>query len=250
MTRSQTAKRLASGTLLYLALTVAVIAALPVLALVVYGIRFMVPVAIVACVLAFMFSRSFRGWLAVEPDNSPNYHGLAIPDASLWAHPAHSWAQVGPSGEASVGADALVLAALGSVATIEAPAKDSQVKQGQRLFTLTRQGRRLDIKSPVSGVVADINANAVARPALLRETPYGAGWVVRLRQVDLRTERSALRRGGNMRQWFKGEVDRLTRILNRAVPTMADGGVLSEDLASHIDDSTWNEVAHTLFAQD
>jgi hypothetical protein len=126
----------------------------------------------------------------------------------------------------------------------------ARVEQGQTLFTLCCERRRLEVKAPVSGVVSDINREAAAKPALVKDSPYGAGWVVWLEDVQWSAERSRLTSGAGIRAWFRSEVDRFTLALgtHQAASTMADGGVLHSDLSHHLDDAKWDEIASSFFA--
>jgi glycine cleavage system H lipoate-binding protein len=146
--------------------------------------------------------------------------------------------------------DALAAAAFGSVVSVETPPVGTRVEQGQSLFTLSCGKRRLEVKAPVSGVVADVNREIESKPALVKDSPYGAGWVVWLEGVNFSGERSQLKSGSGIRTWFRSEVDRLTEALGarQAAPTMADGGVLHSDLSAHIDDAKWDEIAGKFFA--
>lgn len=246
-----TAKKLAKNTLLYVGLAVAVVAAIPLLAGLAWGVRLLIPLLILALAVAVIVSPAFRRWFMGEADNSPQYHGVAIPTAGLWVHPAHAWANVELSGEANIGADALALTALGTVTAVQVPEPGAEVKQGQTIFTLANGERRLEVKAPVSGTIAEVNEDAVARPALVKESPYGAGWVVRLEGVEVGKERVPLKRGSVLRQWWRGEVDRLIQSLGAAsaMPTMADGGVVSSDLSGVIDDAKWKEIEAGFFGQ-
>jgi glycine cleavage system H protein len=213
MTRTMIAKRIAKTTLLYLALAVAVVVALPILAGLAYGIRLVIPVLIIAALVAVAFSPKVRQWFVEEADNQAAYHGLAYPTSSLFAHPGHTWANITMDGSATIGADALALAVLGPIGSVETPAAGAKIEQGQPLFTLVRGERRLTVKAPVSGVVAEVHQQTVEQPATLGNSPYGAGWVVKLEEVVLGKERGQLLRGQSMRRWFRAEVDRLTAML-------------------------------------
>jgi glycine cleavage system H protein len=250
MIRSESAKRLVKNSLLYLGLAIAVVAVIPLLAGLAFGARLLIPVALVAVLVALAVSPRFRRWFGTENDNASHYHGLTIPTASLWLHPAHGWVKVEAEGTATVGVDALAALALGAMDAVDPLPVGTRVKQGQTIFSLCRGQRRLEVKSPVGGIVGDVNREVVTRPALLIESPYGAGWVVALDDVHLGAERAGLMRGGAVRRWFSREVDRLTAMLSPsgAAATMADGGVLASDLSSHIDDARWNEIASAFFA--
>jgi glycine cleavage system H protein len=250
MTRSQSMKTLAKSSLIWLGLAIAVVIAVPLLAGMAYAVRLLVPVLIVAALVAVAVSPRLRRWFAAEADNATQYHGLTIPPTNYYVHPAHSWAKAETMGSATVGVDALAVASLGSVTSVESPALGTRVEQGQPLFTLCSDQRRLEVTAPVSGVVADLNREATAKPELVKDSPYGAGWVVWLEGVNFSDERGRLTNGSAVRAWFRSEVDRLTEALSvgQAAPTMADGGVLSSDLASRIDDAKWDEITRKFFA--
>lgn len=250
MTRSQSMKKLAKNSLLYLGLAIAVVIAVPLLAGLAYGVRLLIPLLIVAALVAIAVSPALRRWFMAEADNSTQYHGLTIPPVSYYVHPAHGWAKAETPGSATVGVDALAIAALGLEFSIESPPVGTRVVQGQSLFTLFCGERRLEVKAPFSGVVSDVNHEVADKPALVKDSPYGAGWVVWLEGVNVSAERGRLVNGSGIRAWFRSEVDRLTEALGtrQAALTMADGGVLDSDLSSHIDDAKWNEIASTFFA--
>jgi glycine cleavage system H protein len=249
MSNIQFSKQIAKTSLLYAGLALALIVALPLLAGLAYAVRFLIPVLIVGGLVALACSPAVRRWFADEADHASEYKGILLPTASLKVHPSHSWANV-QAGLARVGVDALALAALGKLSAIEPPAVGTKVEQGDTLFTICRGERRLQVKAPISGTVAEVHGEAVANPVALGSSPYGSDWIVRLQDVHARREATALLGGRSARRWFRDEVDRLTTLLSPtgAAVTMADGGKLSPDLAAQIDDGKWAEIAAQLFA--
>jgi glycine cleavage system H protein len=241
MTNSQFSKQIAKTSLLYLGLAVALIVALPLLAGLAYAVRFVVPVVLVGLVIAAVASPTVRRWFSLAPDAATDYKGLPFPAASVKVHSAHAWAEV--DGKAArVGADALALAAIGSVGSVETPVVGMRVEQGATLFSLRRGARRLDVKAPVAGIVAAVNSALVDRPEAIAQD----GWIVRLQDIGAT---DTLLGGGAARRWFRAEIDRFTTLLSpTALPTMADGGKLAADIAGQIDDEKWRAVAGQLFA--
>jgi glycine cleavage system H protein len=249
MSQSQLGKQVAKTSLLYVGLALALVVALPLLAGLAYAVRLLIPVLLAATLVALAFSPALRRWFSKQADDALEYKGLALPAAGLQGHPAHSWAKV-EAGTARVGIDALALAVLGKIGAIEAPSVGSTVAQGQTLFTLLRGERRLQVKAPIGGLVVGINSEAVQDPAVLARSPYGSGWVVRLRDVRPGREPTPLHGGTSLRRWFRDDVDRLLAILAPAgqATSMTDGGRLAPDLADRIDESQWAEIAARLFA--
>jgi len=238
MTHADAAKKLAKNALLYLGLTVAMMAAIPLLACLVYCVRLLVPLLIVAAIVALAVSPTFRRWFMGEADSSSRYRGVVYPAASLWVHPAHGWASVDRAGATSIGIDTLALTALGTLTAVRLPEIGTYVKQGQTLFSLVHGERRLEVKAPLSGRVTGVNQRVVDQPTLISERPYGSGWVVRIEPDALDQEKASLRHGSTMRRWWRGEVERFSQRL---------GGALNADVSRRIDDAKWLELASELF---
>jgi glycine cleavage system H lipoate-binding protein len=245
MIRSQNMKRLAKNSALYLSLAVAVIVAIPVLAVLAYGVRLLVPFVVLAGLVAVAVSPAFRRWFVSEAKPRAERHGLAFPPAELLVHPAHAWASVDDQGRAHVGIDALAAAVLGPVTAVEALAIGSQVEQGQVVCTLFHRQRRLQVLAPASGRVASVNPTVCSDPSAVGRNPYAA-WLVEL--TGAQSKRESLVTGA-IGAWFGREVDRLVAALGSpATASMADGGVLHSDLSSAIDDAKWDDLSKTFFA--
>jgi glycine cleavage system H lipoate-binding protein len=247
MTRSQSVKRLAKNSALYLSLAVAVIVAIPVLAVLAYGVRLLVPFVFLAGLVAVAVSPAFRRWFVKESKPRAERHGLVVPSAELVLHPAHAWARLGDQRRAYIGIDALAAAALGQVTAVEALAIGSRVEQGQAVCTLFHDQRRLQVLAPASGEVARLNPAVSSDSSVVTHTPY-AGWLVELTGAECKGE--SLVTGTAIGAWFGREVDRLVAALGSpaATASMADGGVLHSDLSSAINDAKWDEISKTFFA--
>jgi glycine cleavage system H lipoate-binding protein len=247
MTRSQSVKRLAKNSVLYLSLAVAVIVAIPVLAVLAYGVRLLVPFVLLAGLVAVAVSPAFRRWFASEVKPRAERHGLVAPSAELFVHPAHAWARLDEQRRAYIGIDALAAAALGQVTAVEAPAIGSRVEQGQVVCTLFHGQRRLQVLAPASGEVARLNPAVSSDSSAVTRNPY-VGWLVELTCAECKGE--SLVTGTTIGAWFGHEVDRLVAALGSpvAAASMADGGVLHSDLSSAINDAKWDEISKTFFA--
>lgn len=251
MSNLQFSKQIAKTSLLYVALALALVVALPLLAGLAYAVRFVIPVLIVGGVVTLLASPALRRWLAAKPNLAADYKGLPIPVSALGAHPTHSWTTLEP-GTARVGVDALALAALGPVTVVETIPVGSKVEEGDTLFTLCRGRRRLPVKAPAPGTVEALNQAVLGDPTALAPASYTT-WVVRLREVGAARQRLT---GTALRRWFCAEVDRLTTLLTSSsaagarIATMADGGKLAPDLADQIDDDQWAEVVARLFSDE
>jgi glycine cleavage system H protein len=208
-------------------------------------------VTLLGSVVLAYFSPRFRAWFEALGETQVSYNGLRLA-TDVAVHPNHSWALIS-SENVAVGADDLVQAVLGPVDAVELPPMGSRVRQGERLFSLCRAGRRVDVRSPMSGTVVTTNQALLQRPDIINEGPFTGGWAVRLRPDNVREDRQRLFHGKQARSWFRHEIDRLigTVLSEKAVMhALPDGGTLVPDLYRQIDDSAWNRLTVTFFGSD
>lgn len=221
--------------------------ALPVLALLAFTLR---PVVITGAVVALAALLSplvlvprMRGrWTAdVAPEQA--YRGLRLA-RDVFLHPGHTWAWV--HGDAIVGADDIVQAALGPIDEVALPPEGRHVRRGEPLFSLRHGDRRLELPSPVSGTVVRSNGALRAHPELINTRPFSRGWVARVHpDDDLIDDQRHLLRGRKAWTWFQREVDRVIGEPEPVSPPPADPipeeSTLAADLHDHFDDAAWRQ---------
>ena len=220
--------------------------AVPVLAVVVFiGRGVLLGAALVTAVgalAAYAVSPGFRAWTADQSEPELAFSGLRL-GSGVAFHPFHSWARI-DGDEATVGADDLVQAMLGPVDDVALPPVGLHLSQGEPMLRLTRGDRSVDVKAPVSGIVLSLNDTLAWDPKRVNRSPFGDGWMVRLRGDDLRSERKTLLRGEEARSWFRSEVDRIVSGLlpDEMAPALPDGGELVDELYRHVDQTHWNRL--------
>jgi glycine cleavage system H protein len=252
MTRHAALERNLKGVLLFASIAALVVLALPLVTAGVLLGRVLATVALALLVVALPF-RAVRERLALLLDGGapwPSYKGIRVP-RGLLMHPAHAWARPGAADEVTAGADDLLVRALGPPTGILVGKQFQHVRQGDVLARLFRDGRSVAVRSPVTGLVAELNPALVAEPALAARDPYGDGWIARLDATDLALDRRDLVRERHAAPWFRQEVDRLLQTLGASAlpgPAAADGGLVVEDLHAAIDDASWPALKAAMFS--
>jgi glycine cleavage system H protein len=74
---------------------------------------------------------------------------------------------------------------------VELPKVGAKYKKQDVFGTIEAVKAVSELYSPVSGEVLEINARLDAEPALVNSSPYGDGWMIRLRMTD-ESERAGL----------------------------------------------------------
>ena len=96
-------------------------------------------------------------------------------------HPEHLWAQKQGDGSILVGVSDYAQEQLGSVIFIDLPEVGAHFDQGQSCASIESVKVPSDAIVPVPGTVVAVNEALADTPELLNDSPYGDGWLVRLR---------------------------------------------------------------------
>lgn len=92
----------------------------------------------------------------------------------------HEWAAIS-DGLATVGISAFAVEALTDLVFIELPQVGRQVSAGESLGEIESVKAVSDIYSPVEGEIVEVNAPLADDLEKLKEDPFGAGWLVKIR---------------------------------------------------------------------
>ena len=167
---------------------------------------------------------------------------------NLSYHPGHSWLMQERKNMVRVGADHFAAALAGKIEKIELPKPGQWIRQGQKIVALLRNGERVEMVSPTEGEVMTVNEQVVQNPTLLREDPYGKGWLLAVHVPDEESTVRNLVPKSLVREWMRESVERLyARQPQLAGAVAADGGAPAEDLLAEVPGVNWKEVAGEFF---
>jgi glycine cleavage system H protein len=173
--------------------------------------------------------------------------GFLVPE-KLSYHPGHAWLLRERKNVVRVGADEFAAALLGKLEKIELPKPGQWIRQGQKVLSFYRDGRKTEMVSPTEGEVMEINAEALTNPSVVRQDPYGKGWLVAVHVPDEENTGRNLVPKGLVREWMREAVERLyARQPALAGAVAADGGRPAEDLLEAMPEVGWSEVTSEFF---
>jgi glycine cleavage system H lipoate-binding protein len=136
----------------------------------------------------------------------------------------------------------------GKIEQVMLPQRGQWIRQGQRVWSVVRNGVKVDMVSPIEGSVADINEALASDPSLATQDPYGEGWMVTVQSPDAKTNFRNLLGGAMARWWTEESSMRLQRLMPSALGALAqDGGVAMDDVASTLPDEQWVKVTREFF---
>jgi len=173
--------------------------------------------------------------------------GFQVPE-KLRYHPGHTWALNESPNLVRIGMDDFATKLAGKLESITLPQRGQWIRQGQKIWTLHRNGAAVDMVSPIEGSIVEINEVAARDPELARKDPYGEGWLVTVQSPDAKTNFRNLLTGSLARWWTEESASRLQRHMPLAMGALAqDGGVAMDNLSEQIPDQDWAALTKEFF---
>lgn len=96
----------------------------------------------------------------------------------------HEWARKEDDGRVTVGITHYAQDQLGDIVYIQLPDQGAQTTAGDPMGEVESTKSVSDIYSPITGKVAEVNAEVVENPENINQDPYGEGWMVVLDPSD------------------------------------------------------------------
>ena len=107
---------------------------------------------------------------------------MEYPDNLLYTQ-QHEWI-LKEGGTAKIGISDYAQNQLGDVVFVQMPEIGTQVKKGEPFGVVESVKAASDIYAPVSGEVVEINQALEDHPEYLNQSPYGDGWIIRIKIFD------------------------------------------------------------------
>ena len=174
--------------------------------------------------------------------------GFEVPE-NVRYHAGHTWALNESRELVRVGMDDFASKLVGKIDSIVLPQRGRWVRQGQKIWTIFRHGKSVDMVSPIEGTVNAINDAVVKDPDLARKDPYGEGWLVTVQAPDASINFRNLFGGALARMWTEDSALRLRKRMPVAMAAALaqDGGVAVDDITAHLPEEDWAALTKEFF---
>lgn len=132
--------------------------------------------------------------------------GYKLPE-ELYYTKDHTWARIEDNGTVTVGLDAYGAKAAGAIEFIDLPLEDDEFEAGESFGSLESAKWVGGLLMPVGGVVIEVNENIEDDLDLLKEEPYGEGWLIKIKPGNLKEDLAGLVHGVDVGPWLKKEIE-------------------------------------------
>lgn len=183
----------------------------------------------------------------VRPAVPVKFAGMEAPEKYSF-HPGHTWLNDEGRQNARVGIDGFAANLIGKIDSIELAELNRWVRQGQRLCTVHQGDRKIEMLSPVEGVVVSVNHELLKDPNLASEKPYGDGWLCLIKAPELSINSNNLLHGAIVPAWMQNSYARMGAMLQQLTPALAqDGGLPVKGVLFQVDPNIQQQLTKEFF---
>lgn len=173
--------------------------------------------------------------------------GFELPSNRQY-HPGHTWALRESPTMVRVGIDDFAARLIGKAGSLVLPKRGQWIRQGQKAFTVLKNGEKAELVSPIEGEVTDVNDAVLKDATLPGSDPYGKGWFLTVMSPDAQTNFRNLLGNGLARQWMAETAARLrARMPALAGAVAQDGGLVMHDFSAEMPGQEWTDLTHEFF---
>ncbi len=171
-----------------------------------------------------------------------------LPEGKFFFHQGHSWAMPESGTVVRVGMDDFAGKLVGKIDAVRFPPVGSQVRQGEKAWSLLVGSKAVDMLSPVDGQVLDVNESLLTSPETIGRDPYGQSWLLKVQAPKISSNLKNLLSGGLAGKWMEEVRESLLSRMNYNLGAVSqDGGVPVEGIAKNLDREKWDEIVKEFF---
>lgn len=170
--------------------------------------------------------------------------------AGLFYDKSHTWAFMERDGFVKVGIDDFLQHLTGPLTQVKLKKAGTKVHKGEKILTIIREGKQLEIYTPVSGIIKAQNQSLLDSPTQLNTSPYADGWVYQIEPLNWDREVRLLFRSSTYREWLEDEFTRLKDFLAHAANAnsmvfdhliLQDGGEITDQILGDLAPEIWDD---------
>ena len=185
----------------------------------------------------------------IEITPALNENSILAPKG-LYYDKTHTWAFMEQDGLVKIGVDDFLKQVAGPFTQLKMKEPGEKIRKGEKILTIIRNGKQLNLHSPVSGFIRKQNTFLVDTPLKINILPYADSWVYQIEPSNWKRETSFMFMFDKYRDWLEDEFTRLKDFLAMSANTNAavyehivlqDGGELKNNVLADLDPKVWED---------
>jgi glycine cleavage system H lipoate-binding protein len=170
--------------------------------------------------------------------------------AGLFYDKTHTWAYMEKNGRVKIGMNDFLQHIMGPLSQVKLKSPGEQVRKGEKMITVVREGKQLEFYSPVTGVIKMQNQSVFSNPGLVYSDPYNSGWIYEVEPLNWIRETRFMFMADRFREWLDDEFIRLKDFLAASANSnnvvyehivLQDGGELTDNVIADLGPEVWED---------
>lgn len=218
------------------------------------GLIIIIGFAAIAVLLILLFAFNRNRINLIESDDieitpALNENSIAAP-RGLYYDKTHTWAFMEQDGMVKIGIDDFLKHITGPLTGLKMKSLGEKVRKGEKILTVIRDGKQLNLYSPVSGFIRKQNESLITTPSKINTAPYTQGWVYQIEPVNWVREVSFMFMFDKYKEWLEDEFSRLRDFLALSANSntvvyqhivLQDGGELKDNVLADLGPEVWED---------
>jgi glycine cleavage system H lipoate-binding protein/ABC-type phosphate transport system substrate-binding protein len=168
----------------------------------------------------------------------------------LYFDKTHTWAFMEKDGSVKIGIDDFLQHVTGKLTNIRMKEVGENVRKGEKIMTIARDGKQLNLYAPISGTIKQQNASITKDSTIVHSSPYSEGWVYLIEPKNWLREAQFMLMGEKYADWLRDEFVRLKDFIEASVRTnnlvyahvvLQDGGELTDNVLADLGPEVWED---------
>lgn len=170
--------------------------------------------------------------------------------AGLYFDKTHTWAFMEKDGSVRIGIDDFIQHLTGPLTGIKLKNAGEHIRRGEKIMTVIREGKHLNLYSPVSGIIKEQNIALAGDLSVINRSPYSEGWAYIIEPKNWIREIQFMFMVDKYRDWLRDEFTRLKNFFEASVRSntlvyahvvLQDGGELTDNILADLGPEVWED---------
>ncbi len=168
----------------------------------------------------------------------------------LYYDKTHTWAFMELDGLVKIGIDDFLKHVTGQITQLKMKEPGEKVRKGEKILTIIRNGKHLNLYSPVSGFIRKQNGLLSSAPSKINNLPFTDAWIYQIEPNNWKRESGFMFMFDKYREWLDDEFIRLKDFLAFSANSntlvyqhivLQDGGELKDHVLADLGPEVWED---------
>jgi glycine cleavage system H lipoate-binding protein len=168
----------------------------------------------------------------------------------LFYDKTHTWAYMEQDGLVKIGIDDFLKHIVGAITQLKMKVPGEKVRKGEKIITVVRNGKQLNLYSPITGYIRKQNESLSSNPSKINDTAFTENWIYQIEPTNWAKDLNYMFMIEKYRDWLKDEFARLKDFMANSANSnqlvyqhviLQDGGELKDNFLADLDPKVWED---------